>query len=64
MAVAIAATRERREGETRCAVTPETVKKLIGLGATELAAPRHEPYGSIVNLADPDGNAVDLCAYR
>ena len=33
MAVAIAVTRERREGETRCAVTPETVKKLIALGA-------------------------------
>jgi len=30
----IAVTRERREGETRCAVTPETVKKLIALGAT------------------------------
>ena len=34
MAVAIAVTRERREGETRCAVTPETVKKLVALGAT------------------------------
>lgn len=34
MAVAIAVTRERREGETRCAVTPETVKKLTALGAT------------------------------
>lgn len=34
MAVAIAVTRERREGETRCAVTPETVKKLIALGVT------------------------------
>ncbi len=34
MAVTIAVTRERREGETRCAVTPETVKKLIGFGAT------------------------------
>jgi NAD(P) transhydrogenase subunit alpha len=34
LAVAIAVTRERRDGETRCAVTPETVKKLIGLGAT------------------------------
>lgn len=34
MAVAIAVTRERRDGETRCAVTPETVKKLIGMGAT------------------------------
>jgi len=34
LAVAIAVTRERREGETRCAVTPETVKKLVALGAT------------------------------
>ncbi|MBF0666279.1 MAG: Re/Si-specific NAD(P)(+) transhydrogenase subunit alpha [Brevundimonas sp.] len=34
MAVAIAVTRERRDGETRCAVTPESVKKLIALGAT------------------------------
>ena len=34
LAVAIAVTRERRDGETRCAVTPETVKKLIALGAT------------------------------
>ncbi|HYD27353.1 Re/Si-specific NAD(P)(+) transhydrogenase subunit alpha [Brevundimonas sp.] len=34
MAVAIAVTRERRDGETRCAVTPETVKKLIALGAS------------------------------
>jgi len=34
LAVAIAVTRERREGETRCAITPETVKKLIALGAT------------------------------
>ncbi len=33
MAVTIAVTRERREGETRCAVTPETVKKFIALGA-------------------------------
>ena len=34
MAVAIAVTRERRDGETRCAVTPETVKKFIAMGAT------------------------------
>ncbi len=34
MAVAIAVTRERREGETRCAVTPETVRKLVAMGAT------------------------------
>jgi NAD(P) transhydrogenase subunit alpha len=34
LGVAIAVTRERREGETRCAVTPETVKKFIALGAS------------------------------
>ena len=34
MAVAIAVTRERRDGETRCAVTPETVKKFVAMGAT------------------------------
>ncbi len=34
MAVAIAVTRERREGETRCAVTPDTVKKFTAMGAT------------------------------
>ena len=34
MAVAIAVTRERREGEPRAAVTPDTVKKLIALGAS------------------------------
>ena len=34
MAIAIAVTRERREGETRCALTPETAKKLIAMGAT------------------------------
>ena len=33
MAVTIAVTRERREGETRCAVTPETVKKFVAMGA-------------------------------
>jgi NAD(P) transhydrogenase subunit alpha len=34
LAVAIAVTRERRDGETRCAVTPETVKKFLAMGAT------------------------------
>ena len=34
MAVAIAVTRERRDGETRCAVTPETVRKFVAMGAT------------------------------
>jgi catechol 2,3-dioxygenase-like lactoylglutathione lyase family enzyme len=37
--------------------------RLVGLGAGQLADPRREPYGSIVNLADPDGNPFDLCAY-
>ena len=34
MAVAIAVTRERREGEPRTAATPDTVKKLVALGAS------------------------------
>jgi len=34
LAVAIAVTRERRDGETRCAVTPETVKKFLAMGAS------------------------------
>ncbi len=37
--------------------------RLIELGAVEVSPPRHEPYGSIANLADPDGNLFDLCAY-
>ena len=39
------------------------VQRLLRLGATEVGAARHEPYGSIANLADPDGNLFDLCAY-
>ncbi len=39
------------------------VARLVGLGAEVLAGPRHEPYGSIVNFADPQGNPFDLCAY-
>jgi predicted enzyme related to lactoylglutathione lyase len=38
--------------------------RLVELGATPSAPSRREPYGSIVNLADPDGNPFDLCAYR
>lgn len=38
--------------------------RLTSLGATVLVPARHEPYGSIVNLADPDGNPFDLCAYH
>ena len=37
--------------------------RLISLGARPLGDARHESYGSIVNLVDPDGNAFDLCAY-
>ena len=32
-------------------------------GASECHPTRIEPYGSIANLADPDGNLFDLCAY-
>lgn len=38
--------------------------RLTTCGAVELSSPRREPYGWIANLADPDGNAFDLCAYR
>ena len=37
--------------------------RLVALGAAELRPPRVEPYGAIANLADPDGNPFDLCAY-
>lgn len=37
--------------------------RIIALGASPLGAPRHEHYGSICNLVDPDGNVFDLCAY-
>ena len=33
MAVTIAVTRERRDGETRTALTPDTVRKFVGMGA-------------------------------
>ena len=41
----------------------EEVARLLALGASECRATRTEPYGSIANLADPDGNLFDLCAY-
>ena len=40
------------------------VARLQTLGCTLAAPVRVEPYGSIANLVDPDGYAVDLCAYR
>lgn len=33
MGLTIAVTRERHQGETRCAVTPDTVKKFVAMGA-------------------------------
>ena len=38
-------------------------ERLLQLGATETREPRTEPYGRIANMADPDGNLFDLCAY-
>jgi predicted enzyme related to lactoylglutathione lyase len=37
--------------------------RLMGCGAAELAPSRTMGYGRIANLADPDGNPFDLCAY-
>jgi NAD(P) transhydrogenase subunit alpha len=53
----IAVTRERREGETRCAVTPETVKKFIGLGATVVVEA-----GTGLGSSIPDSEYVDAGA--
>lgn len=39
------------------------VERLLGLGASEIHSSRNELYGRIANLADPDGNLFDLCAY-
>lgn len=41
----------------------EEVARLASLGARLLVPVRAEPYGSIANMADPDGNPFDLCAY-
>ena len=40
------------------------VARLMALGCTLSVPVRDEPYGRIANLVDPDGYAVDLCAYR
>ena len=39
------------------------VARLLAPGASECQPTRTEPYGMIANLADPDGNLFDLCAY-
>ncbi len=41
----------------------EELSRIRSLGAATLGEPRREPYGSIANLVDPDGNPFDLCAY-
>jgi predicted enzyme related to lactoylglutathione lyase len=41
----------------------DELARLIALGATAVGPARREPYGSIANLADPEGNPFDLCAY-
>ena len=38
--------------------------RLLALGAREVGPVRREAYAMIVNLADPDGNPFDLCAYQ
>ncbi len=48
---------------TRPTSTPNSPGSSV-LGARLVAPPRREPYGSIANLCDPDGNPFDLCAYH
>lgn len=57
MGLTIAVTRERREGETRCAVTPETVKKFVGLGATVVVEA-----GTGLGSSIPDSDYIDAGA--
>ncbi|WGM31944.1 Re/Si-specific NAD(P)(+) transhydrogenase subunit alpha [Brevundimonas sp. NIBR11] len=57
MGLTIAVTRERREGETRCAVTPETVKKFVGMGATVVVEA-----GTGLGSSIPDSDYVDAGA--
>lgn len=42
----------------------DELARLVELGASPSGPVRREPYGSIANLTDPDGNAFDLCAYE
>ena len=38
--------------------------RLLALGARAVGPVRRAAYGMIVNLADPEGNPFDLCAYQ
>ncbi|MGI9643117.1 MAG: VOC family protein [Acidimicrobiia bacterium] len=40
------------------------VARLVELGASLASEPRSMPYGRLANLTDPDGNAIDVVAYR
>jgi predicted enzyme related to lactoylglutathione lyase len=61
---------EHRPGGTHLdlACEPEQfdaeVTRLESLGARLVRPCRREPYGAIANMADPDGNLFDLCAYH
>jgi predicted enzyme related to lactoylglutathione lyase len=44
------------------AFDPE-LNRLLQLGGSLEAPVRIEPYGSIANCSDPEGNLFDLCAY-
>lgn len=39
------------------------VERLVSLGASLVRPSRTEPWGSIANLTDSDGNPFDLCTY-
>jgi len=41
----------------------DELARLRDLGAKSLSPARIEPYGSIANLTDPQGNPFDLCSY-
>jgi NAD(P) transhydrogenase subunit alpha len=55
MAARIAVTRERRQGETRVAATPETVKKLCGAGFSVVV---ESGAGAGANIADAEFTAA------
>lgn len=49
-----------------CSITDfdSELLRLADLGARIDRPARHEPYGRIVNMADPEGNVFDLSAYN
>lgn len=59
----------RRRGSVHLDLTCELeafdaeLTRLLRLGGSLEAPVRIEPYGSIANCSDPEGNLFDLCAY-